>query len=131
MCMEDVDIGRATKTQLHFTVGSLEIPGRASRLSVRILCDDNDQGFLSAIVTPMGTGLGATNFMLAAVSRIATIAAATAYTQYWPQADVNLQNVGNLLLGPLRLISNNSVGVYAIETYLDVQSGPSNNTAIL
>lgn len=131
MCMEDVAINRALKTNIYFTAGTLVIPANASRMSVRIVADSADTALLeSEQLVDQGGGFFV-NMILGCSSRSNGLAT--------PPDDIHLSKAGDILKGGLRLRSLAAVGVYAIETYLDAsmpslaefQQGPNSPAAIL
>lgn len=114
MCMEDIAIQRATKTNVYFWNGSdIDLPSNANRLSVKITCTLTGDVELLAISANVNGG-GNVNASLAYASRRPG--------DFLPYELVTLESVGDILLGPLRLTSPNNTACYAIETYLDVNA---------
>ena len=121
MCMQDIDIDRQIKTNVYFSQATVQIPPNGNRLAVRISCQGNEEGALTATY-PVRSGAAAfPNPILAHVAR--DFAGSGIDTRMSTLADtVTLADVGDVLKGSLQLISTVGAGVWAIETYLDVVS---------
>ena len=120
MCMQDVDIGRALKTNTYTTAGSLDIPANPNRLAIRLCAETGDTAKLYAFITPTA---GSTVPLLFMVGLACGQDNSTPNPGTLPD-DITIDKIGDLLKGPLVL---NSAGIraFAIETYLDVNSGAS------
>lgn len=119
MCMQDIDIARQTKTNVYSTTTSVNIPANQMRLSVRIIITQVDFALLSAVRAPINGVANPLNVPLAVAAWVQEAAVATT-DAIQLQRDVRLEDVGDILLGDLKLTCTGGTNVFAIETYLEV-----------
>lgn len=122
MCMQDVDIARATRTQCYNSSSSEGIPANPDRLSIRLVPGLNDYIQLVARnITVPGVPTNQTVILGMAVGPDTSV---TVVGGTLPD-DVTLEKVGDILKGPLTLVTSGATDGFAIETYLPVNSGMS------
>lgn len=119
MCMQDVDIARQTKTNVYQTTTTQDLPPNAMRLSIRIIITQVEVAQLLALRVPINGTSNSSSVPLAIVAWVQEVATATT-DEFELQRDTSLEDVGDVLLGALRISSQNGTIVTAIETYLEV-----------
>lgn len=118
MCMQDIDIARQLRTRIYSTAVSNLIPANPSRLSIRICPGAGERVDLTS---PGWTVQGLTIPSRALLGYAIGYDGVTQLIGTLPD-DVTLERVGDILKGPLEIVSTGNVDNYLIETYLDVMS---------
>jgi hypothetical protein len=119
--MQDIDIARATRTRIYSTAVSTTIPANPDRLSIRIV---PLPGTTVTVYSP--------SFSIAGVAAPFNVPLgyATGYdnvVNFWGTLPdlITLENVGDILKGPLLVATTGGGDSSLIETYLSVNSGMS------
>lgn len=126
MCMEDVNIARATRNN-HYTVSgtNLAIPANSDRISIKLTCLPGVNSGSGMVLTQPITVIGSATPISAVLGAINYSSANIADGVADVNDFISIGTVGIALLGPLILRGTNNLVVHAVETYLPVNAGQS------
>lgn len=118
MCFEDIAIQRATKTRVYLWRGvDTPILANPLRLAIRLVLADIGTAWIKSPQFGLDGG-GSQDVILTWAKNYAATALNDCPPVY-PQSDVTLKDVGDILLGPLFLGTDSNGSAWAIESYLD------------
>lgn len=119
MCLEDVTIDRQLRTKVYVSnIDSGRIPGNPNRLSIRVTCDLDTVGFISAQIPVVGSA-DVVTVPIAACSMGSGGGIVTSATGF---KTATLKDAGDIIKGPMIVTASGGSNAYAIETYLEVMT---------